>query len=227
LPRRVFVVGFAIFFFVAIIFGTYRQFSGKSDKINFLDVKQNYIKYTGADNAIDWFYSTAEEGFTGLAGILTYSMTQGGISHDFGISNLGFWIKFVPYPIRLDPTLPFAELEGYIWNTYSYKDSITRSGYESFYGHFGVIGMLVIGILPAFLVNKLHNKMLGHRHNRLIIALLSAYILLPLYGNLYFVFLFWMTEICGLFAYQTIQFISKIIVMSGLKSRPEKCNKLP
>ena len=216
LTRQVLIMGFAIFLFVAVVFGTYRQFSGIAG-IDYFDIKQNYEKYLGMDNAIDWFYATSEEGFAGLAGILTSSISQGGISHDFGISNLGFWMKFIPYPIRLDPALPFTELEESISNAYPYKDSITRAGYESFYGHFGLMGVLGLGLLLGFLAGKLHQKMLNPRYNRLLIALLSAYIVLPLYGNLHFVFLFWITEIFGLVVFRTIQVGSRMIVVSTVE----------
>ncbi len=214
--RRIIIGGVAIFLFVAIVFGTYRQFSGIIEEIELSNLQYAYKKYTGADNAIDWFYSTALEGSAGLAGILTYSDNQGGIAHDFGISNLSFFLKLIPYPVRLDPSLPFIEIENDIKNTYPYNESITRSGYESFYAHFGVIGVLGLGILFGLLVCKFHNKMLKPGHNKLIIALLSAYILLPLYGNLHFVFFYFMTEACGLFAYRTIRLISKTIAMSAL-----------
>jgi hypothetical protein len=115
--RRMVIGGMAILLFVAIVFGRYRHFSGITEKIELSNLQDAYKKYTRTDNTIDWFYSSAVEGSAGLAGILTYSDNQGGIVHDFSISNLGFWIKLIPYPIRLDPSLPFIKIENDINNT--------------------------------------------------------------------------------------------------------------
>jgi hypothetical protein len=79
-----------------------------------------------------------------------------------------------------------------------------------------MIGVLGLRILLGLLVSKLHNKMRKPGHNKLIIALFSAYILMPLYGNLYYVFFFLMAETCGLFAYRIMRLTSKTIAMTAL-----------
>ncbi len=206
--RKMIMGCLVVFIFIAIVFGTYRQFSVVQEEIGFSDIPYAYQKYTDTDNAVDWFYATAVEGFAGFAGILTYADSQGGISHDFGLSNLSFWIKLVPYPLRLDPTLPFMDLEDGILEIYPYKDSITRSGYESSYAHFGIMGVLGLGVLLGVAVCKFHQKMMDPTRNRLVIALFSAYLLLPLYGSFYFILFYCMTESCDLLAYKIIKSIS-------------------
>jgi hypothetical protein len=198
--------------FVAIVFGTYRQFSGIDEYVDLTAIKENYSKYVGVDNVVDWFYATSEEGFAGLAGLLTSEIGEGAMEHDFGLSNLGFWMKLIPYPLRMDPALPFTDWEEALSNAYPYRDSITRAGYESFYGHFGVTGVLGLGLLLGFAARMLHQKMVIPGRNRLLIALLSAYLILPLYGNLHFVFLFWTTELFGLLAFRTFQLGSKVVL---------------
>ncbi len=219
LSRRVILGGVAVFLFVAIVFGMYRHFTSVSDLIGLSELQEYIIKYSDSDNPINWFYTTSVEGFCGLAGILTYEVDVNGIFHDFGISNLNFWLKLIPYPIRLDTSLPFVDLDKFITGAYPYPDSITRSGYESFYAHFGVIGLLVFGFFLAYLSNKFHLLMMNPSKNRFLISIFSAYLLLPLYGNLFYIFFYSMTESIGLFFFGAIRMASKSIWLTVLRNK--------
>lgn len=212
-------VSFALFFlFTIFIFGMYRHFTslaGPSTLNEYISV------YSGSDNPINWFYSTSVEGFAGLAGILTYKETHL-IFHDFGISNLTFWMKLIPYQIRLDPTFPFVELNELILNKYPYPDSITKSGYESFYAHFGIFGILSLGFLFPYCANKFHLCMIGNNPKKFKIAIYSAYLLLLLYGSLFFIFFYAMTETIGLIIFWILNLISKQIFIVVRKSKNRK-----
>lgn len=227
LPRRLILGGVAVFLFVAIVFGMYRHFTSISDVIGSSELQEYIIKYSDSDNPINWFYSTSVEGFCGLAGILTYEDDVHGIFHDFGISNLNFWLKLIPFAIRLDTSLPFVALDEFITGAYPYPDSITRSGYESFYAHFGVIGLLAFGVLLAYLANKFHLLMMNPSKNRFLISIFSAYLLLPLYGNLYFIFFYSMTESIGLFFFSAIRMASKSIWLTGLMNKRAASSEHP
>ena len=218
ITRKTAILFFLLFLFVIFIFGMYRHFTSLADP----STLNEYISvYSGSDNPINWFYSTSVESFAGLAGILTYKETHS-IFHDFGISNLTFWMKLIPYQIRLDPTFPFVELNEFILNKYPYPDSITRSGYESLYAHFGIFGILSLGVLFPYCANKFHSCMTGNNPNKFKIALYSAYLLLLLYGNLFFIFFYAMTETIGLIIFWILNLISKQIFIGALKNKNKK-----
>lgn len=219
LPRKLILSGVAVFLFVAIGFGMYRHFTSISKEVSSRELQAYVTKYSETDNPINWFYSTSVEGFCGLAGILTYAKGDYGISHDFGFSNLGFWLKLIPFFIRIDTSLPFNALDEFISGTYAYQDSITRPGYESFYAHFGVIGVLAFGVLLAYCANKFHFLMMNPRKNRFLICIFSVYLLHPLYGSLFYIFFYSMTECIGLFFFSAIQMASKSIWLTGLVNK--------
>jgi len=218
ITRKTSVLFFLLFLFVIFIFGMYRHFTSLADPVTL----NEYISYYFfSDNPINWFYSTSLESFTGLAGILTYKDTHL-IVHDFGISNLTFWMKLIPYQVRLDPTFPFVQLNQFILSMYPYPDSITKSGYESFYAHFGVFGILSLGFLFSYCANKFHLGMISNNSNKFKIAIYSSYLLLLLYGNLFFIFFYATTETIGLIIFWILNLISKQISIGILKNKSRK-----
>jgi len=217
LSRKWMVGGVAIFLFVIFIFGMYRHFTSISESIGMDGLAAYISKYSGEDNPINWFYSTSLESFTGLAGLLTFQDSFGDIANDFGLSNLGFWIRLVPYQFRMDDSYPFVVWDEYITGLYAYPDSITRSGYESFYVHFGLIGVLAIGVLFSYFANKFHSAMINPSKNRFLVAIFSAYIILPLYGNLFFIFFYSMTELINIILFSFITLFSRFIWMANEK----------
>ena len=163
-------------FLIFILFGLWREFAsqqiGWQDTSNFLLFLTNYINFK---EILDWFYAKNVEGFAGLAGIITYDQSVGGVAHDFGISNLKFIMQFIPGAVREDSSLPFSQLSEFIKSFYPYQDgSIIRPGIEIAYANFWIIGILMFGGVLGYLARFFHSSILRPNSSALVIGLISV-----------------------------------------------------
>ena len=155
-------------------------------------------------NPFDWFYTFNVEGFAGLACLLTYEMNQGGITNDFGLSNISVLFQFIPYSLRFSENLPFKDMKEFFSSLYPYDGRTIPSGMENAYANFGLLGLLGLGIFLAYLMKWLHKKMLNPRADRLLIGILSFHSLQLIRGSFCFAIFFGLSEIIMLSVYRSI-----------------------
>jgi hypothetical protein len=207
---------------VFFVFGLYREYTARNDQIEWDGLQQFFATRTGEDSPIEWFYRSNIEGFTGLAGLLTYEAKAGGITYDLGLSNLRVVTQFIPYSLRRDPDLPFRNVSIFLISLYPYKGevvlgggqsdvdaelvfssgSVVPAGMENAYAHFGLPGVLVLGILLGYLTRWLHVQMSSPSPDRLMIVLLSVHTLLLIRGSFYHLLLFGLAELVVLWLYR-------------------------
>lgn len=165
---------FAVIIF--IVFGLYREFASRQSGVIAQDELIAFvIDYADFTMVFDWFYAMNVEGFAGLAGVLTYDKAIGGISFDFGLSNISFITQFIPGALRTDPSLPLSQLSEYLRSIYPYQEgSIIRPGIEIAYSNFWVIGIVLFGALLGYFAQFFHAAMLRINSSTLAIGLISV-----------------------------------------------------
>jgi oligosaccharide repeat unit polymerase len=195
----------AICFLIIIVFGLYRDL-GSSVNISEVDnIYSALSAHVDQRNIWDWFYGINIEGFTGLAGLLTFEAGRGGISHDLGISNISVIFQFIPSSLRFSETLPFNDMREFFGSMYPGTGSIVSSGMENSYAHFGLLGVIGLGILLGYLMQWLHVQMLNQKTNRLLIALISVHALQLIRGSFYNALFFGLSEVIVLFIFILLQ----------------------
>jgi hypothetical protein len=187
---------------IFIVFGLYRHYTSipgakLADAPKALE--------TLAGSPIAWFYRLNIEGFTGLAGILTFQVRQGGsLEHDYGASTLRFISQLVPNKLRSEPTQPFFAFHDWVESRYPYKGSVIPSGIEIAYAHFGILGIAAFGAFLGWLVTWLHLGMSNPRADRLLIGLLSVHSLQLVRGTFYLALFFAISELAVLICFRVL-----------------------
>jgi len=189
--------------FIFIVYGIYRDtVLNMSDLVTFVTSTQ------GLSSLGDWFWGTNVEGFVGLAGILSYEMQQQGISHDAGLSTLTLFTQLIPNGLRNDPTLIIAPIAQTLGSLYPYSGSVVPPGLEQIYAHYGLFGIIGLGILLGYLMHWLHFQMLNPKADRLMIALTSVQSLNFIRGTLRNVFFFGLADMSMLWFYRVMMSIN-------------------
>jgi hypothetical protein len=200
LSRSVLLIPAIILIFIFFVYGLYREYQNYYDDITFENMTTfiSNIPFGGVSN---WFYGGNVEGFVGFAGILTYEHNQGGIQHDFGISNLSLFTQLLPNAIRNSET--FKPLTDFLESFYPYPlQSIVAPGLENAYAHFGLFGVIGLGILLGFLAQWLHIKMTSRNVDRLGVGVLSVHSVLLVRGTFRAVLFFMLAEFVILGVYR-------------------------
>ncbi|MTJ19188.1 hypothetical protein [Dolichospermum sp. UHCC 0299] len=205
IPRRWIIASGFVFIFIFIIYGLYRDNSAINYNLSLFErLEEISSRLNQQDSPIEWFYRTNVEVFAGLAGILTYENNVGGINSDFGLSNLSLFTQFIPNMIRNDPYL-VGPLTDFLKSLYPYPEgSVVPSGLETFYAHFGVFGLILLGILLGYLSYFLHMKMLYQNDDTLKVSLLSVQLINIVRTMLSNVLFFGLADWTMLFAYRLI-----------------------
>lgn len=200
---------------IFILFGLYRDYGWRVEgQMSREGIQEYFASYT--DNTpLQWFYSKNVEGFSGLAGLVTYEQDQGGIVHDWGLSNLSIFTQLLPNHIRNDLTLPFAGWANYLRSLYPFNGSVVPSGVQDAYAHAGILGLMLFGILLGWLTRWLHAHMLNPGSDRLKIGLLSVYALHLIRGNFVMVMFFALFELALLWFYRIILSTVNKLFMPG------------
>ncbi|HMA34738.1 MAG TPA: hypothetical protein VKY74_09705 [Chloroflexia bacterium] len=177
--RRALVGLIFVLFLVFIVFGLYRDFGNTHTVNGALDVAavQEFFSTRTVDDTASWFYSSNVEGFTGVAGILTYELNNGGLTHDLGLSTFDVIVQLLPNGVRTDPSSPIAGLADYLSAAYPYKGSVVPPGFENAYANFGLFGILILGGLLGYLACWLHRQMLRPAVDRLRVGVPSVEVL--------------------------------------------------
>ena len=202
-----------VFFLIFFLFGMYRHYVPQYETI-LPDLSFDFIvELFSFKSLLDWFYSLNIEGFAGLAGLLTHEANQGGINHDFGLSNIAALFQFIPSSLRYSENLPFGEMKDFFSSLYPYAGSVVPSGIENAYAHFGIIGLVGFGSLLGILMVWLHDQMLNPKADRLMIAILSVHVLQLIRGSFYLVTFFVLSEIIILSLYRLMLKVPKILAV--------------
>jgi len=170
LRALLFVPVIAIILFIG--FGLYREFASRESGVITLNEFITFIvAFVDVSMVINWFYAMNVEGFAGLAGVLTYAQSIGGLPFDFGVSNISFITQFIPGDLRTDPSSPLSEFSEFLRTIYPYEGSVVRPGMEIAYSNFGVFGIILFGALLAYLAKHFHHVMLSLKSSTLTLAI--------------------------------------------------------
>lgn len=204
ISRRWMLGGVFVLILIFVVFGFYRDNASLSVGLSFSERLELLLdRFNDDESPLDWIYRTNLECFVGLAGILTYENAQGGIVHDFGFSNLLLFMLLLPNAIRNDSDL-VGPLFDFIKSLYPYKGSVVKPGLEAIYVHFGLPGILLLGVLLGYLMNSLHKKMLDLNEDRLRVALVSVQSVNILRTTFSKVLFFGLGDLTALFVYRVI-----------------------
>ncbi|MEB3217222.1 MAG: hypothetical protein VKN72_13465 [Nostocales cyanobacterium 94392] len=206
ISRRWMLGGAFVLILIFVVFGFYRDNASLNVGLSFSErLELLSDRFNDDDESpLDWIYRTNVEGFVGLAGILTYESAEGGIIHDFGLSNLLLFMQLLPNAIRNNSDL-VAPLFDFIKSLYPYSGSVVPPGLEAIYVHFGLPGILFLGVLLGYLMNLLHEKMLDPNEDRLGVALLSSQSINIVRTTFSKVLFFCLGDLTALFLYRVIR----------------------
>ena len=220
ISRRALLMIPTILFLVFIVFGLYREYASLSvDAIDPEALLYFTIDYADVSTLLDWFYGANVEGFAGLAGIVTYDASVGGIVHDLGLSNLSFLTQFIPGVWRNDPTLPFKTISDALASMYPYEGSIVRPGLEIAYANYGVLGIIAFGSLLGYLTQFLHSAMTQANCDRLRMGVISVQSLRAIRGTFAHVIYFGLSDLIMLSLYRFLLKISQGAVVNQTATR--------
>jgi hypothetical protein len=135
-------------FLIVFVYGFYRDFNNFYTEYTW----NNFVEFYDKNSFFESFYRLQVEGFSGLAGIVSYDLTNG-INYDFGLSNLKVIVQLLPYEIR---NSAFKDLAETVYNVYPYQGSVVPTGYEAAFANFGVLGIFGLSVLCGTLVNRMH-----------------------------------------------------------------------
>jgi hypothetical protein len=208
------ILGASILFSIFIIYGIYRDNMNYYDylDLSFFERIQLTFERIRIDSfaIVDWFYGFNVEAFVGLAGLLHYESART-LVHDLGISNLSIFTSLIPNAIRNDTNLPLADIHNYLVSLYPHTGSVVRGGLESFYAHFGVIGILFFGILTSYLISSFHSALYQKPSNKniLIYSLLSVHLLNLTRNSLSVTLFFAIGDLAIFYIYTHLVFLGK------------------
>jgi len=207
ISRRLLLLAPLLTFQIFIIFGLYREFSAHAEGIFSQELLTDFfVSYVeDLETTLDWFYAANVEAFAGLAGILTFEENVGGIYYDFGLSNLSFIAQFLPGSLRNDSGLPFLKFNEEILAIYPYRDgSLIPSGLEMAYGNFGLLGIIIFGVVLGYLTQFFHSSMLNINSDRFKKGVLSVQMLHAIRGPFSNVIFFALSDFIMLMFYRTV-----------------------
>jgi oligosaccharide repeat unit polymerase len=216
IPRKSFVLIGLFFVAIFIGFGLYRDYSSKNVDLSFEDFVYFLQSRSGDENVTSWFYSANVEGFAGLAGIVGYESAYGALPRDLGVSDLRVFLQFVPYGIRNDPALPVADLYAQLASFYPYTGSVVASGLENAYAHWGTIGILLFGIVLAWLCLKCDELMRDAAADRFSIGVVSVHLLQLVRGSFFLALFFAFSECILLLLFK---FLIRLTFVGSLSQR--------
>jgi hypothetical protein len=165
---------------------------------------QRFSAERTAGGLADWFYGLNVEGFAGFAGIVTYTLLNGTIAHDYGLSTLRFVTQLLPNSWRTDPGLPFMGISQTLEHAYPYHGSVVSPGFELAFGHFGLIGVVALGGVLGYLCRRFHGSLQTGHGDRLLAGLLSVQPLQIVRGTFVTVLVFGLGDIVGLRLYRAM-----------------------
>ncbi|MBU6359403.1 MAG: hypothetical protein WCL57_00770 [Chloroflexota bacterium] len=224
-PRKAMFYAVLALILIFIGYGLYRDNAALNPDLSVSERLAAILDRAGSDeNPINWFYRTNVEGFAGLAGLLTHIEKNGPITHDLGLSNLTLFTQLIPNSLRNNPNLPFGTLASYFSSFYPYTGSVVPSGLENAYAHFGIFGILGLGILLGYLTRYLHWQLRLPTLNRLLWALLSVQVFNLIRGTFRNALFFGLADfvMCNLFMFiLSLKFAHyKLHIPLRLKSKP-------
>lgn len=205
ISRKTFLKAAVVFLFIFIVYGLYRDLSAITDLSQSANIFGDVLEHIQNHNVLDWFYGFNIEGFSGLAGLLTFEQGQGALSHDFGLSNLAVLFQFIPSSLRFGESLPLNEMREFLALQYPYTGSVVPSGMENSYAHFGLLGMLFFGAVLGYLMQWLHEQMLNPKVKRLLVGVVSVHVLQLIRGSFYNSIFYALSEIIVWGLYQLFQ----------------------
>jgi hypothetical protein len=203
IPRKFIFAAIFIAIAIFIFFGLYRDNASANVGLNFSErIDILYNRFYQGETPLEWFYRGNVEGFVGLAGILTYEIQMGGITHDFGLSNIVLLTQLIPNYIRNNSDI-IQHFSTFVESLYPYPNgSVLSPGLESAYAHFGLLGVIILGIFLGYVAKYLHARMLIKGKDRLKVALLSVQAINLIRTMLRNVFFFALGELFALFVYK-------------------------
>lgn len=207
---------------ILFVFGLYRDYTSRYEQVEVSELGHFLMTRTGEDSPVAWFYRKNVEGFTGLAGILTYEADQGGIVHDLGLSNLRVITRFIPSSLRNDPDLLFKTLDDFLRSLYPYAGSIVPSGMENAYAHFGVSGVLALGALLGYMARRFQLRMHNRTVDRLLIALISVHALQLIRGSFLTALVFAFAEAIMLWVFRLMLTVSRAVGAPKIRVAPSR-----
>ena len=175
---------------IFLVFGLYRDYAFRFGTVGGKAAAQEFLSRPEEWNVSEWFYRTNVEGFTGVAGALTYQADGHEFDYDFGVSELEAFTKLIPNSIRNSPALPFKAIAEWLHDAYPFTASVVPSGVELAYGHLSVIGILVYSALLGTLTRSFHLYARQPGRSRLPVIVLSVQLLNGVRASLFFAFVF-------------------------------------
>lgn len=175
---------------IFLVFGLYRDYAFRFGTIGGSAAAQEFLSRPDEWNVGEWFYRTNVEGFTGVAGALTYQAEGNEFDYDFGVSEFEVFTKLIPNSVRNNPALPFKEIAEWLHEAYPYTGSVVPSGVELAYGHLSVLGILVYSAVLGILTRSFHTYARRRTRARLTALVLSVQLLNGVRASLFFAFLF-------------------------------------
>jgi hypothetical protein len=206
-------------FLIVFVYGFYRDFNNFYTEYTW----SNFVDFYDKNSFFESFYRLQVEGFSGLAGIISYDLTNG-ISYDFGLSNLKVIVQLLPYEIR---NSAFKDLAETVYNVYPYQGSVVPTGYEAAFANFGILGIFGLSLLCGTLVNRMHlylTKGTKMSDAKSMIIIFSSVNLNLFIGGALWNFLYWfLADVLNSVIHQKVfQFTSKFSTSSNIIPEDEK-----
>jgi hypothetical protein len=205
LPRALLLASAAFGAFIIFGYGLYRDLGNTIPTGTPLDDLSiaSFAREHAPNGIADWFYTRNVEGFTGPAGIVSFALLNGGLSHDYGAWELDVVTHLVPNTWRTDPDLPFLGVDQFLTSVYPYDGSVVRPGFELAYGHLGLLGMLLLGLVLGVLPLLLHNRMRASR-DPMPVGLLSVQVAQLIRGSVGGAMFYGLADLVGLWVYRRL-----------------------
>ncbi len=185
-----------------VLFGLYRDSAFRFGTIGPSEWTQ-YIGYS--ESPLEWFYRTNVEGFSGVAGALTYEQVTQPFNHNLGLSELNIFLLLIPNAIRANPGLPFSAISQSLMSSYPYTGSVVPSGFERAYGYWGLLGILGYGTLLGVMTRRFHVWATNPGSKQLPVILVSVQLLNGVRGFIFGALVFFgLGDLAMLWLYQTI-----------------------
>ncbi len=206
-------------FLIVFVYGFYRDFNNFYTEYTW----SNFVDFYDKNSFFESFYRLQVEGFSGLAGIISYDLTNS-ISYDFGLSNLKIIVQLLPYEIR---NAAFKDLAETVYNVYPYQGSVVPTGYEAAFANFGILGILGLSLLCGTLVSRMHLYLMrGTKMSdaKSMIIIFSSVNLNLFLGGALWNFIYWfLADVLNSVIHQKVfQFTSKFSPSSNIIPEHEK-----
>ncbi len=211
-------------FLIVFVYGFYRDFNNFYTEYTW----SNFVEFYEKNSFFEDFYRLQVEGFSGLAGIISYDFTSH-INYDFGLSNLKVIVQLLPYEIR---NSAFKDLAETVYNVYPYQGSVVPSGYEAAFANFGILGIFGLSLLCGFLINRMHLYLMkGTKMSdtKSMIIVFSSVNLNLFIGGALWNFVYWfLADILNSFIHQKVlQFTTSFSIASMKQPQKSTSNVIP